>query len=136
MKGATNLYIVPTGPLYGLPFEALVTQVDEQKPHYLIEDHPIVYLSSASLLKTVRESQARKKKSPKYPLLAFAHPVYKKTDKQKEGNEAFTTKGTSTVASLRSVSYLDLMGGVFKDIDRGEHRYVSDIDGVGRHSRP
>ena len=70
------LYVIPTGPLYFLPFEALETQAPGQPPHYLVEDYAIAYLSSASLLKTLREAQARKQAQPAYPLLAFANPSY------------------------------------------------------------
>ena len=70
---AQNLYIVPTGPLYLLPFEALKTKND----HYLIEKQGVSYLSSASLLGILRQSQARRDKKAPYPLLAFANPVYK-----------------------------------------------------------
>lgn len=64
---AQTLYIVPTGPLYGLPFEALVTKAPEagEQPHYLIQDHPVSYLSSASLLKILRDAQARRKQTTK-----------------------------------------------------------------------
>jgi CHAT domain-containing protein/tetratricopeptide (TPR) repeat protein len=77
----SRLYIVPTGPLYSLPFEALETQGPGQPPHYLVQDYAIAYLSSASLLKTLREAQARKQAQPNYPLLAFANPIYHKDSK-------------------------------------------------------
>ncbi len=77
-----TLYIVPTSSLYFLPFDALVTRTDKDTPCYLAEDIPISYLSSASLLKIIRDSQSRKKESPKYPYLAFAHPVYKSDFKE------------------------------------------------------
>lgn len=69
-----SLYIVPTNILYRLPFEALVT--NPKKNHYLIEETAISYLSSASLLKIIRESSTWRKDQPKYPLLAFANPAY------------------------------------------------------------
>jgi tetratricopeptide (TPR) repeat protein len=83
-EGGKILNIIPTGPLYALPFEALVIRLPDEivsqklamTPHYLVEDIPISYLSSASLLKTLREAQARRKATAPYPLLAFAHPVY------------------------------------------------------------
>jgi len=73
-----TLNIVPTGPLYMLPFEVLLTRPakDLQDVRYLIEDVPISYLSSSSLLKTLREAQARRISTARYPLLAFAHPAY------------------------------------------------------------
>ena len=69
---AKNLYIVPTGPLYLLPFEALTTKNDQ----YLIEKQGVSYLSSASLLGILRQSQARRDQKAPYPLLAFANPIY------------------------------------------------------------
>lgn len=71
-----NLYIVPSGPFYRLPFEALVINPKAEKHRYLIEDHTVSYLSSASLLKILRDAKARKKHIPKYPFLAFADPAY------------------------------------------------------------
>lgn len=91
--GATGgiLYIVPTGPLYELPFECLNVRdlgkeeskpeedEDDEGPRYLIENHAVSYLSSASLLKILRDSQARRRNLPEYPLLAFANPIYDET---------------------------------------------------------
>jgi CHAT domain-containing protein/Tfp pilus assembly protein PilF len=73
-----TLNIVPTEGLYLLPFEMLVTQQVEslQEARYLIEDVPISYLSSASLLSILRETKARQTTTPQYPLLAFADPTY------------------------------------------------------------
>lgn len=82
LKENRLVYIVPTGPLYALPFETLVTQPGEQ-PHYLIEDYPIAYLSSASLLRTLREAETRKQSTARYPFLAFADPVYEKASEKK-----------------------------------------------------
>jgi CHAT domain-containing protein len=70
-------------------------------PHYLIEDIPITYLSSASLLKTLREAKARRTISARYPLLAFAHPVY----------NVDTPQETATVRGLRTQAYRELLGG-------------------------
>jgi hypothetical protein len=74
---AAMVYIVPTGPLYLLPFEALTVtkETNGKGPHFLVEEHPIAYLTSASLLKILREAETRKKAKAKNPLLAFANPV-------------------------------------------------------------
>ncbi len=76
LKGK-SLYIVPTQDLYQLPFGALVAHPieDARNVRYLLEDHAITYISSASLLKTLRDTETGRKKAP-YPLLAFADPVY------------------------------------------------------------
>ncbi len=93
--GGSLVYVVPTGPLYELPLEALDTgknknggadeaEAAEESPHYLIEDHAMAYLSSASLLKILRDAQARRRERPAHPLLAFANPDY-----QQETYDAF-----------------------------------------------
>jgi CHAT domain-containing protein len=84
MTPERTVHIVPTGPLYAMPFEVLVTALpraqgagqEQSSVHYLIEDVPIHYLSSASLLKTLREAQTRRKTTAPQPLLAFADPIY------------------------------------------------------------
>lgn len=99
-----TLYVIPTSSLYGLPFEALVTK--ESEIRYLAEDHAVAYLSSASLLKVLRESQARKKKPPRHPFLAFAHPVYK------SGKSGTLRSGISEISKLRASAYQDFMGSL------------------------
>ncbi|HBD10054.1 MAG TPA: hypothetical protein DCZ69_17520, partial [Syntrophobacteraceae bacterium] len=75
---AGTIYVVPTGHLYSLPFEALVSpgKAGAKEPAYLLEGHSVAYLPSASLLKVLREARARKRGEAPYPLLAFANPVY------------------------------------------------------------
>jgi CHAT domain-containing protein/tetratricopeptide (TPR) repeat protein len=72
IANAGTLFIVPTDALYRVPFEALVTKVPPvaATPHYLIADHAISYLSSASVLGVLRFERHRRP-APK-PLLAFA----------------------------------------------------------------
>ncbi|MDO9265063.1 MAG: CHAT domain-containing protein, partial [Desulfosalsimonadaceae bacterium] len=70
LAACSTIYIVPTGPLYLLPFEALKNNSHQ----YLIETHSFAYLSSASLLHILRA--AAQKTEPAYPFLAFANPVY------------------------------------------------------------
>jgi hypothetical protein len=55
---AKGLIVVPSGPLYQLAFETLVTKEPSSatQPHYLIEDLPVSYVPSASLLGVVRAS--------------------------------------------------------------------------------
>jgi len=77
VEAATQLLIVPTGPLYQLAFEALVTGDPSTvpEPHFLIEDHSVSYLSSASLLAVLRAAEAARR-APRYPVVAFANPAY------------------------------------------------------------
>ena len=51
LPSGSSLVIVPDGPLYYLPWEALVTSNKlSEPPSYLIEKHSISYVQSASLL--------------------------------------------------------------------------------------
>lgn len=71
-----TLYIVPDNIFYKLPFEALITNKENEKPNYLIQNNPIVYLSSASLLKVIRSNTSNRQQTHEYPLLTFANPDY------------------------------------------------------------
>ncbi|MDM8555826.1 CHAT domain-containing protein [Desulfococcaceae bacterium HSG7] len=108
-----SLYIIPTGPLYLLPFEALqiTSSKKKDKPRYLIEDHAVAYLSSASLLKIIRDSQARQKHQPLYPLLAYANPVYQQASTEKPNkNEEDRSRSFS---ELRAQTLRTIAGGRF-----------------------
>jgi tetratricopeptide (TPR) repeat protein/CHAT domain-containing protein len=114
---AKTLYIVPTGCLYSIPFEALTVKDQvSKKDRYLVETHSLAYLSSASLLKILREAEARKKETPAYPLLAFANPVYQKKDADKKPEP----ENKTTIKGLRTRAYLDIMGGIFEELPNTE----------------
>ncbi len=112
LPAGCRLYIVPTGPLYDLPFEAMETQAPGQPPHYLVEDYAIAYLSSASLLKTLREAQARKQTQPPYPLLAFANPRYGAVSRDKQKKRS--------VRDLQTRAYEEILGGTFEELKETE----------------
>ena len=112
LPAGSRLYVIPTGPLYSLPFEALETQAAGEPPHYLVEDYAIAYLSSASLLKTLREAQARKQAQPPYPLLAFANPRYE--------TGASSQMDDKSVRGLQTRAYRELLGGTFPELPETE----------------
>jgi CHAT domain-containing protein len=101
-----TVYVIPTGPLYALPFETLVTKAskDFKKAHYLIEDVPIAYLSSASLLKILRDAQKRRQDTAHYPLLAFANPIY-------EGTPTSSSTPRGIIDKLHDETYRNLKNG-------------------------
>lgn len=77
VAGSTTLFIVPSGALYRVPFEALVTNTGRDgAPHYLVEDAAIAYLSSASLLNALRSGVEGRRTTSPDPLLAFANPAF------------------------------------------------------------
>lgn len=77
-SSASTLFFVPTGPLYGVALEALVTQppVAGSPPVYLIEEKAVAYLSSASLLNILRSGVEKRNVTGANPLVAFADPDY------------------------------------------------------------
>ena len=80
-------------------------------PRYLVEDYAVAYLSSASLLKTLRDAQARKQVQPSYPLLAFANPRYGKPSSQHKDKP---------VRGLRTRAYENILGGTFEELKETE----------------
>jgi CHAT domain-containing protein len=77
VQGAKTVVVIPSGPLYDLPWEALVTQDPTHAngpPHYLIQQNAISYIPSASLLGIVRAGMAGRREAAD-PLLALARPA-------------------------------------------------------------
>lgn len=130
LSPGSRLYIIPTGPLYALPFEALETQASGQKPRYLVEDYGIAYLSSASLLKILREAQARKQAQPPYPLLAFANPSY--------GEGACMHAHDSSIRGLQTQAYQEILGGPFRELaeTEDEAREIKELLKAPEESNP
>ncbi|MGA9756059.1 MAG: CHAT domain-containing protein, partial [Desulfobaccales bacterium] len=126
----STLYIIPTGPLYSLPFEALETQAPGQPLRYLVEDYPIAYLSSASLLKTLREVQARRQARPSYPLLAFANPRYEECP-ENQGDD-------KSISGLQTRAYREIAGGTFPELPEteGEAQAIKELLHAPEQSNP
>ena len=78
---ARSVIVVPSGALYDVPFETLVTRdpAGSERPHYLLEDAAISYVPSSSLLSVVRAAYGRPP-AGRTPLLALANPAYGSTD--------------------------------------------------------
>ena len=87
LAGKKALVIVPDGPLWNLPFQALLG--DDNR--YLLEEHAISYVSSLTVLREMMRARQRSRPETPAPqsttLLAMANPVL--------GNE--TTKRAAVV---------------------------------------
>jgi len=72
LAGIKNLIVIPDGPLWDLPFQAL-----QSEGHYLLDDFAITQAPSLAVLQEMRRSldQLKKTESPKYSLLVFANPT-------------------------------------------------------------
>ncbi|HET6275003.1 MAG TPA: CHAT domain-containing tetratricopeptide repeat protein [Candidatus Cybelea sp.] len=107
IASATTLFIVPSGPLFGVPFEALVTQspATGHATHYLVEEKSIAYLSSASLLNVLRQGLERRRRLASQSLLAFANPDYAEPTPAPCGSTTSlmsTAEDTSEMGELRT----------------------------------
>ncbi len=71
LVGKTNLIIVPDGPLWDLPFQAL----QDGKGKYLIEQAAVSYAPSLTALREMRKKAMARKPSPDTELLAFGNPI-------------------------------------------------------------
>lgn len=128
MTPERTAHIVPTGPLYAMPFESLVTALPhslgegrgESTAHYLIEDVPIRYLSSASLLKTLREAQARRKTTAPHPLLAFADPIYQARGSLSGSSSPDESDASTTPQTPRSRTFDTSTRGLFEALPETE----------------
>ncbi|MDQ7822239.1 MAG: tetratricopeptide repeat protein [Candidatus Eremiobacteraeota bacterium] len=126
-----DLIVVPSGDLYFLPFEALLTEAgnEEKPPHYLVEDHAVSYapsLSLYSLMKTLEKGRARAAK----PLLAFGDPVYPVDDDR-------CNAGIIEKETMRDVERYGAKGLVFGRIEAtgDEVRSVAETLGISPSSR-
>lgn len=84
LAAGKRVIIVPDGLLYYLPFESLISN-----EKYLIEDHPVVYAPSASVLGLLQQRAMNRVMAQKLDLLAFGNPAFAHNDK----NPSATAQG-------------------------------------------
>lgn len=94
LEGIKNLIIIPDGPLWDLPFQAL------QSEHYLLDDFTISQTPSLAVLREMSRSlnQLKQAKSPICSLLVFANPAV-----------SFETNATSQSPVLRGQKFAPLL---------------------------
>ena len=89
IRGKRHLIIVPDGPLYYLPFEALIipdSHSGKREPEtlenvrYLLEEFRVIYAPSASVFVTQRKKGGVDVATVRFPLVAFGDPVYREGD--------------------------------------------------------
>ena len=72
LEGKTSLLIVPDGPLWELPFQAL----QSGQSRFLLEDHAVSYVPSATVLQEMNALRKRRINRPgSANLLAFGNPA-------------------------------------------------------------
>jgi CHAT domain-containing protein/TPR repeat protein len=78
LAGKTNIIIVPDGPLWDLPFQALM----DEKGKYLVEKAAISYAPSLTALREMKKRAALRQPTPGAELLAFGNPIVAKGTKE------------------------------------------------------
>lgn len=95
-----KLIIVPDGFLYYLPFESLL-----RGDRYLIEDHEISYVSSASMLGLWQDSKDGTDGAARMELLALGDPIFRteiaKSNRKRGSPRSRMTKGTQVPLPLQ-----------------------------------
>lgn len=71
LAGKSNVIIVPDGPLWDLPFQALI----DAKGKYLIEKAAISYAPSLTVLREMQKRAGERTAATEYELLAFGNPA-------------------------------------------------------------
>lgn len=79
LAGKTNLIIVPDGPLWDLPFQAL----QDESNRYLIEQVAVSYAPSLTALNEMSKKAAAKRKGAELELVAFGNPTINKATSDK-----------------------------------------------------
>ena len=109
LTGKQKLLIAPDGPLYYLPFEALLvkgseagSQADARELDYLLKHWAISYVPSASVLASLRRNIRPAADPSAKQFLAFADPIYRagtQTELGRAGQKsALDAKTNNTVA--------------------------------------
>ncbi len=133
-RGKKHLIIAPDGPLYYLPFEALLmpeSQWDGAKlttlanARYLVQQFQVSYVPSAAILVTERKERGSQRQTAMLPLVAFGDPVYPERVSS-DGPEV--SKGRVTNSALRSVRLNRLK------FSGDEVRRIARIWGIPEHS--
>jgi CHAT domain-containing protein len=138
-----HLIIVPDGPLYYLPFEALILPaphkgarqpVTLKDAHYLIKQFRVSYAPSASMLVAQRRAQRSRATRASRPLVAFGDPLYQEANLT--GSPA-SHSGPMTPLGLRATRWNHLRdAGVLNRLAfAGEEvRRIARIWGIPLHS--
>jgi len=85
LRDKTALIIVPDGPLWNLPFQALL----DPARHYLLENYAIAYVPSLTVMREVtRKRSSWPGENNQSQLLAIANPTLPKTSAQSNGTSS------------------------------------------------
>jgi len=91
IRGKKKLIIAPDGPLYYLPFEAVIFLGSTDPSNnptslsdvpYLVKEFQVSYVPSASVFVAQRRNRGTKGATVEFPILAFGDPIYQEVGPQ------------------------------------------------------
>lgn len=117
IESGERVIVVPDGLLYYLPFEALI-----HNGRYLVEDHVISYIPSASTLALWQDSSGGLKTGDKMDLLAFGDPAF-----EVESNTSSRKRQRSDLKNI--AQHLRISRGRFPPLPstRDEVQYIASL---------
>ncbi len=107
LAGKTNLIIVPDGPLWDLPFQAL----QNGKGRYLVEQASISYAPGLTALKEMSKKAKTRPRNADLELLAFGNPIVGKETAERVQRVFMSEKLEPLPESERLVNELGKMYG-------------------------
>ncbi|MBK9155382.1 MAG: CHAT domain-containing protein [Chloracidobacterium sp.] len=107
LAGKTNIIIVPDGPLWDLPFQALI----DEKGKYLIEKAAVSYAPSLTALREMQKKAKTRQHSADAELLAFGNPIVGKETKERVQRVFMSEKLEPLPEAERLVKELGVMYG-------------------------
>lgn len=107
LVGKTNLIIVPDGPLWDLPFQAL----QDERGKYLIEKAAVSYAPSLTALKEMSKKAKARTRGDGLELLAFGNPIVAKETSERVRRVFMSEKLEPLPESERLVNELGKMYG-------------------------
>lgn len=107
LEGKTNIIIVPDGPLWDLPFQALI----DEKGKYLVEKAAISYAPSLTALREMQKRASGRKAAPDAELIAFGNPIVRKETKERVQRVFMSEKLDPLPEAERLVNELGKMYG-------------------------
>jgi len=113
LVGRTNLIVVPDGPLWDLPFQALM----DEKGKFFAERMAISYAPSLTALREMQKKARQRKASPDAELLAFGNPIVAKETTERVQRVFMSEKLDPIPEAGRLVTTLGKMYGLNRSKD-------------------
>jgi len=121
----SRLLIIPDGLLLRFPFEALIKEIKDGTPRYLVEDYILSYGPSASVLGELR-AVPRKKTSRVVDFFGLGNPVIDEKKTSGTALEYVRSRGTALLDLPFAEKEVEKIGGLYEEKKRKAEVYVGE----------